>query len=136
MALKHIYTIDGRDFATLEEFFDVVERSLIPGAWWGRNLDAFNDILRGGFGTPEEGFVLRWENSDTSRRRLGYPETIRQLELRLVRCHSENRARVAGDLAAARAHDGPAVFDWLVEIVEDHCEGGGQAEDGLELVLA
>ncbi|MCP3977199.1 MAG: hypothetical protein GY720_22140 [bacterium] len=43
----------------LEGLWDEVTRSLIPGAEWGRNLDAFNDILRGGFGTPEDGFVVR-----------------------------------------------------------------------------
>src|SRR5262245_39633780 len=57
----------------------ILSQVLIPGAAWGRNLDAFNDILRGGFGTPEGGFVLQWINSALSRERLGYPETVRRL---------------------------------------------------------
>jgi RNAse (barnase) inhibitor barstar len=68
---KAVYEIDGCDFSNLEEFYDVISRVLIPGAWWGRNLDAFNDILRGGFGTPDDGFVLHWKNSSVSRQRLG-----------------------------------------------------------------
>jgi len=88
---KVVYEIDGHDFATLQEFYGVVGRVLIPGANWGHNLDAFNDILRGGFGTPEGGFVLRWKNSAVSRERLGYPETVRQLDRRLTR-----RTQVAG----------------------------------------
>jgi Barstar (barnase inhibitor) len=60
----------------------VVSQPLIPGAKWGHNLDAFNDILRGGFGTLEGGFILRWKNSTVSRERLGYPETVRQLDRR------------------------------------------------------
>ena len=48
-----LYEIDGKNFSTLEEFYDEISRVLIPGAQWGRNLDAFNDILRGGFGTPD-----------------------------------------------------------------------------------
>lgn len=75
---KFIYEIDGASFSTLEEFYDVVTNSLIPGAVRGRNLDAFNDILRGGFGTPDGGFVLMWRNSALSRERLGYSETVRQ----------------------------------------------------------
>lgn len=71
MRTKPTYEIDGRDFSTLEEFYEVVSRVLIPGAEWGHNLDAFNDILRGGFGTPDGGFVLRWKNSDRSRECLG-----------------------------------------------------------------
>jgi RNAse (barnase) inhibitor barstar len=65
------YEIDGANFSTIDGFYDEISRVLIPGATWGRNLDAFNDILWGGFGTPEEGFVLVWENHHLSRDRLG-----------------------------------------------------------------
>jgi RNAse (barnase) inhibitor barstar len=109
---KPIYEIDGLDFSTLEEFYDHISRVLIPDADWGRNLDAFNDILRGGFGTPEGGFVLRWKNSRASRDRLGYDETARQLERRLTRCHPTNRLLVSQELALARQHVGSTVFDW------------------------
>jgi RNAse (barnase) inhibitor barstar len=132
---KAVYEIDGLDFATLEEFYIVVSRILIPGAEWGHNLDAFNDILRGGFGTPEGGFILRWKNSTVSRERLGYEETVRQLEHRLTRCHATNRQSVGKDLERAQQGVGPTVFDWLVEIIEVHCAGGGEQEDGVELVL-
>ena len=57
------YQIDGSRFATLEGFYEEVARVLIPDASWGRNLDAFNDILRGGFGTPSGGFVIDWKNT-------------------------------------------------------------------------
>ena len=67
-----VYEIDGRRFHTLEEFFDEISTVLIPGSEWGRNLDAFNDILRGGFGTPEGGFTIRWQNHAVSQERLGY----------------------------------------------------------------
>jgi RNAse (barnase) inhibitor barstar len=134
--LKIIHEIDGRHFGTLEAFYDVVTRRLIPGVRWGRNLDAFNDILRGGFGTPSGGFILRWANSALSRDRLGYAETVRQLEHRLSGCHPSNRPSVSADLERARQGVGPTVFDWLVEIIEDHCPGGAQQEDGVELILA
>src|SRR5438034_3428969 len=132
---KAVCEIDGRDFSTLEEFYDVVSRVLIPGAEWGHNLDAFNDILRGGFGTPEGGFVLRWKNSDVSRQRLGCHETVRQLEQRLTRCHPLNRQQVSEDLQRAKDGVGPTVFDWLVEIIRVHGAGGDEEEDGVELIL-
>ena len=53
---KAVYEIDGRD--TLEEFCGVVSWVLIGGAEWGRNLDAFNEMLRGGFDPPAGGFTL------------------------------------------------------------------------------
>jgi hypothetical protein len=38
-------------------------------------------------------------------------------------------------LAAALRHEGPTVFDWLVEIIQPHCAGGEEQEDGIELML-
>jgi RNAse (barnase) inhibitor barstar len=75
-----IYIIDGEHFSSLDEFYTEISRVLIPGVPWGRNLDAFNDILRGGFGTPEEGFVLIWRNAARSQHALGYPATVTFLE--------------------------------------------------------
>lgn len=133
--MKRVYEIDGRDFSTLEEFAEVFSRVVLTEYDWKGNLDAFNDVLRGGFGTPEEGFVLRWENSDLSRDRLGYIETVRRLEKRLVTCHPANREFVARDLAEAREGRGATVFDWLVEIIRVHCPGGEEQENGVELIL-
>ena len=129
------YVLDGSKVTSLEAFYDQISDTLIPGAYWGRNLDAFNDILRGGFGTPEGGFILRWTHSDASRMSLGYAETVRQLKKRLERCHPTNRDYVKADLSQAQQGKGATVFDWLVEIIRDHDAGGEQAEDGVRLVL-
>ncbi len=110
--------IDGKNFSTLEGFWDEISRVLIPNAFWGRNLDAFNDILRGGFRTPEEGFIFVWKNSSLSKARLGYSETLMQLESRLRKCHPSNREHVKLQLEEAKRHKFPTVFDWLVEIME------------------
>ena len=107
------YELDGSRFATLGEFFEEVSRVLIPGQPWGHNLDAFNDILRGGFGTPSGGFTISWKNHALPTERLAYHETVRQLERRLEGCHPESRDMVLGDLERARAHLGHTVFDWL-----------------------
>lgn len=131
---KKIYEIDGDAFSTLEEFYHEISRVLIPGESWGRNLDAFNDILRGGFGTPSEGFVLRWRNSESSRERLGYKETVRQLNRKLQRCHPTNEDFVRSEIALAERNEGPTAFDWLVEILRRHGPAGSEP-DGIELVL-
>lgn len=128
--------IDGAAFDTLEGFFQHFSEIAVGGFRWGHNLDAFNDVLRGGFGTPEGGFMLEWREHARSRERLGYPETTRQLELMLQRCHPSNRPSVLSRLADARKGQGPTVFDWLVQIIADHGPGGDESEDGVELVLA
>lgn len=70
--MKPVIEIDGLTFDDLPGFYDEVARKLIaPGQFWGRNLDALNDVLRGGFGTPEGGFVLRWRHAQRSRACLG-----------------------------------------------------------------
>ncbi|MEP3846507.1 MAG: barstar family protein [Paracoccaceae bacterium] len=130
------YRINGERFSTLEEFYEEISRVLIPGSAWGNNLDAFNDILRGGFGTPDEGFIMIWENSVLSKNRLGYPETVRQLELRLKRCHPTNRNSVRRKLRQAHSNKGPVVFDWLVEIIRVHGACGEEAEDNVILKLS
>ena len=135
MSHKKIYEIDGIRFKNLEEFYEEISNILIPGADWGKNLDAFNDILRGGFGTPEEGYIIRWLNSEKSKNYLGYPETVRQLQKGFKRCHPSNRAYVAEQLNDAERNQGSTVFEWLVEIIKVHCPDGEEAEDGVELLL-
>jgi hypothetical protein len=49
------FEIDGSRFSTLEGFFEEFSAQVIPGATWGKNLNALDDVLRGGFGTPEGG---------------------------------------------------------------------------------
>jgi RNAse (barnase) inhibitor barstar len=135
MASKPTIRIDGFQFGTLEEFFQHFAERALDGSTWGHNLDAFNDVLRGGFGTPEGGFVIEWLNHKESEQRLGYPETIRQLQLRLKRCHPDNVAHVEQQLAAARNNEGSTVYDWLLEIIQIHCPGGREEEDHVELLL-
>ncbi|HJD81580.1 barstar family protein [Kitasatospora aureofaciens] len=119
------YVIDGLEIDTLEDFWDVVGQAIGVDGYFGHNLDAFADCLGGGYGTPDDDdYVIEWRHHEVSRRRLGYPETVRQLELRLARVHPTNREQVAAELAAARAGKGPTVFDWLVDIIEERHPGG------------
>ena len=128
------YEIDGSRFSTLDEFFDEIDRVLQPGQW-GRNLNAFNDSLRGGFGTPDEGFTLRWKNHQVSRERLGHGETVRRLEKALTTVHPSHIPDLTKQLQAARAGNGPTAFDWLIEIIRLHGAGGREADDNVRLVL-
>jgi len=130
-----VYELDGADFSTLEEFAAYFSNRVLIDYQWRGNLDAFNDILRGSYGTPNGGFIIRWHNSALSRQRLGHPETARQLERRLSRCHPSNRQSVASKLKAAQSGMGSTVFDWLVNIIREHGKGGYEAQDQIELEL-
>jgi len=132
---KPIIEIDGTRFDSLDGFWDEISVHVIPGAKWGRNFDAFNDVLRGGFGTPEGGFTLRWVNFQQSRKALGYAETVRWLEHKLRRCHSQNVEFVNEELESARRCEGPTVADIILGIIQAHGPGGGEEQDGVELEL-
>lgn len=123
-----MYTIPGEKVTSLEAFYVVIGDAVNgPGGYFGSNLDALADCLSGGFGTPEDGYTIRWRNADASKRALSYPETVCQLERRLASCHPSNRQRVIEDLERAKRGEGPTVFDWLVEIIRE--------TEGVELEL-
>lgn len=132
---RPILTIHGDHVDDLNGFYEEVSRQLIPDADWGRNLAAFNDILRGGFGTPDGGFILEWTNSARSQLQLGHSETARWLMDNLTRCHPSNVPSVQIQLDLARQGQGPTLFDILVDIIRSHGAGGDEAEDGVELLL-
>ncbi|MEV6291373.1 barstar family protein [Streptomyces sp. NPDC051896] len=117
--------LDGTQIRTLENFWQAIGEAINgPGGYFGRNLDAFADCLSGGFGTPDDDdYIIEWRDHQISREYLGHPETARQLEILLSRCHPTNRPSFSARLAAARSGQGETVFDWLVEIFEDRAPG-------------
>jgi RNAse (barnase) inhibitor barstar len=117
---KKVYVVDGSQFTTLAEAAAEFTRVLGLAMPWNGNLDAFNDFLRGGFGTPEGGFILTWLHSDDSRQRLSYGETLHWLEERIQNCHPSTVALFQERIAAAHRQEGETLFDMLVAIVRDH----------------
>jgi Barstar (barnase inhibitor) len=101
-----VLVVDEANFSDIDGFAREFSRLLCHYTWHG-NLDAFNDILRGGFGTPEDGWALRWLNSELSRAALGQDATIRWLEQILLTCHPSNRANVRTRISDARRGAGP-----------------------------
>lgn len=129
------YIVDGNEFTTLAEFSAVFSKTVLSGHTWNGNLDAFNDILRGGFGTPDGGFTLVWKHSSKSRRDLGYPETARWYEAHIKTCHPANVERLQKEFESVQRSEGETVFDWLIQIIRNHGPGGTEAEDGVILKL-
>jgi hypothetical protein len=131
---RPVLIIDGAQFVDYDGFCRQFS-TLLDGHVWRGHLDAFNDILRGGFGTPEDGFVLHWVRADRSRSALGYAATTERLERILTTCHPSNRPRVQERLELARREVGPTLFDEIVEIIRIHGPGGDESEDNVVLVL-
>ena len=72
---KQIIIINGNNFSDLESFFDEIDRVLTKDLDWqtGHNLNAFNDLLRGGFGVYEyeESVKIVWTDFYNSKDKLG-----------------------------------------------------------------
>lgn len=113
--------IDGNSFCDLTGFYDEVERKLTHGLDWsiGRNLDALNDVLRGGFGMHEYGEPLEliWQSSSKSEKDLGYAETLKYVEAKLLTCHPANVRFVQQDLEDLKDGKGQTLFDIIVGII-------------------
>jgi hypothetical protein len=69
---RPVLVIDGSRFDDFAGFVAEAAEQLLPTSNWHGSLDAFNDMLRGGFGAPESGFVLEWREASRSRRQLGH----------------------------------------------------------------
>ncbi len=133
--MKRRYVLEGRAFSTLQEFAAHFSEVVLDGHVWNGNLDAFNDILRGGFGTPDGGFVLVWKDHGISRKCLGHGETARRLRRLLKTCHPTGLANIEDRLEAAQKGHGPTLFDELRAIIEEHGPGGAESSDGVALEL-
>jgi RNAse (barnase) inhibitor barstar len=121
--VTEVYVLDGERIGSLEDFWTVVGRAMGCGGYFGTNLDAFADCLSDGFGTPEDGdFTVIWRAHKHSQAALGYPETVRRLQLRLERCHPTNRERVQAVTSTPPAldKDRPSSTGWSRSSKNEH----------------
>lgn len=116
--------IEGNRFNNIKEFYTEIDRTLTKDLTWkaGHNLDAFNDLLHGGFGVHEYGeeIIIIWNNTDKSKKDLGYDATIKYYEEMLKRCHPTNKDRVNNLLKDSINGNGDTLFDIIIEIIKDH----------------
>ena len=86
------FTIDGRHFSDMDGFYDEIKQMFtsVLDRGIGRNLNAFNDILRGGFGRHEYGnpIHIKWLFCEKSVRDLGKETMDTIVEIILDTDHS------------------------------------------------
>ena len=124
--------IDGNKFSDLKSFYKEVDNVLTKDLQWetGHNLNAFNDLLYGGFGVHEyeEPIKLIWINCLKSKNDLGYDTTIKYLTKKLKKCHRTNVEYVRTELIEAKKHKGETLFEIIINIIKEH--------QHIELVIA
>lgn len=122
--MKREITIDGSVIDTMDQFYDEVEKKLTSNLTWrpGRNLDALNDLLRGGFGVHEdhEPIIVRWIQSARSREVLGKLATIDYLYECLKVCSPDNAGFVQSDIEEIEKGAGLTLFEEILAVFDDN----------------
>ena len=79
------YILDGNNFSTMDEFYNEIQKIMTCNLNWkiGHNLDALNDILRGGFGQHylNESVTIKWINYGRSKDMLGVSNVLNIIEV-------------------------------------------------------
>ena len=88
-----IFILDGNNFNDINGFYDEIDKLLTKDLTWktGHNLDAFNDLLRGGLNVFEFGepITIRWINYNKSKKDLGDDLILKLLEI-MLHCDDTN----------------------------------------------
>ena len=70
-----VFILDGNKFSNIEGFYNEIDALLTKDLDWktGHNLNAFDDLLQGGFGVHEfnEPITIKWINYNKSKKDLG-----------------------------------------------------------------
>lgn len=126
--LRWEFVIDGEAFDDLAGFYREMERLFTRGMEQkvGHNLDAFNDLLRGGFGLHGYGepIVIKWINYDKSRKDLGYEATAEHYRKMMEICHPASRELLRQRREAALAGQGRTLLDMIEETILDVDDSG------------
>lgn len=83
----YVYVIDGKLMTDKDAFYDEVKKQMTDASDFkmGHNLDAFSDVLGGGFGkhAPGEGFCILWRDFRFSLESLGQDFVMKTVSIML-----------------------------------------------------
>ncbi len=116
--------INGANFQDIEGFYDELNRLVMKEENWklGVSLDAFNDLLYGGFGIIKDYDELEiiWLNSEKSRKDLGLETTKSYYQNKLEHPEIYNSKFIQEKLEELEAGNGQTYFEILLEIISEH----------------
>jgi len=122
--MKHVFIIDGHHIQDIASFYAEINRVFMEGEDWkiSNSLDAFNDLLHGGFGKLMEvdrpHFV--WMAAERSKKVLGYEATEQYYLEKLAYGPPYNTVLFEQKLTDLRRGSGQTYFEILIEIIAEH----------------
>ena len=116
--------IQGNLINDMVSFYEEINRVFMAGESWtiGQSLDAFDDLLYGGYGSLQgaPSIELVWHHMDHSRNALGY-QTTREYYLDKLRPGLPyNKKLFEEKLKALEAGAGETYFDSIMAILAEH----------------
>lgn len=117
-------SIDGTAINDIASFYEVINQTLMVGEDWklGNSLDAFDDLLYGGYGLLKDYDKLEiiWKNIEHSRKRMGVEATQKHYLDKLNSNLPYNKSLLHQKLKDLDAGKGQTYFDVLLEIIDSH----------------
>lgn len=118
--MKKQYIIDGENFSNFEEFIKEFNTKVFNSDNWHGNLDTLDDMLYGGYNTPEENeeFTIIWKNAHKSAKDLGVNEYLRWKTDGVVKEKADES--IKKEIELAKLGIGVTMFLLLVDIIAGH----------------
>lgn len=116
--------IEGSRINDIPSFYEEINRVFMTGEDWklGNSLDAFNDLLYGGFGAlhGNETVTLIWRDMHYSKEALGLETTRKYYEAKLLPGSPYDKNIARQKLEELHKGIGQTYFDILMEIISEH----------------
>jgi RNAse (barnase) inhibitor barstar len=118
------FVIDGNRFADIAGFYRELNRLFMAAEDWqlGESLDAFDDLLYGGFGEAagESTITIRWCRFEKSRIDLGLDATRAYYLKKLQQPHRYQVETARRNLQELESGTGKTYFELLLQIIAEH----------------
>ena len=116
--------LDGSRIHDIPSFYDEVNHVFMQGADFtlGPSLDAFNDLLHGGYGAirGNEPICLKWLHFEKNKEDLGVAATIAFYRAKLEQPETFNSEWARRKLRELERGEGQTYMDILLEIIGEH----------------
>jgi len=118
------FIINGGYISGISTFYQEINRVFMQDENWkiSESLDAFNDLLYGGFGAikGEETNTVIWKNMEVTRNALGYEATRKYYLNKLLPNSPFNKEHFRIKLDELESGKGKTYFDIILEIIAEH----------------
>ena len=116
--------INGENIFDIETFYQEINRVFMHNETWeiGESLDAFNDLLYGGFGEikGKESLELIWKNFEENRKSLGLEVTLNFYKAKLKSPEIFNSKFIQEKIEDLHSGNGQTYFEIILEIIAEH----------------